>query len=75
MQNSISYCHQFQTETEFLAAVTAGKVTKHLHSILTELGYAPPSSPTILYEDNASAIKMINAGKPTESSCHIDIQQ
>jgi hypothetical protein len=61
------------TEVEFLAAVTAGKITKYLRSILTELGY-PPLGPTILYEDNASAIKMINAGKPTEQSCHIDIQ-
>jgi hypothetical protein len=66
-------CFASSTEAEFLAAVTAGKVTKYLPSILTKLGY-PPLGPTILYEDNASHIKMINAGKPTERSRHIDIQ-
>jgi hypothetical protein len=45
----------------------------NFRSILIELGYSP-LGPTILYEDNASAIKMINAGKPTERSRHIDIQ-
>jgi hypothetical protein len=61
------------TEAKFLAAITAGKVTKYLRSILIELGYSP-LGPTILYEDNTSAIKIINAGKPTERSRHIDIQ-
>jgi hypothetical protein len=30
--------------------------------------------PTILYVDNLAAIMMANAGKPTERSRHIDIQ-
>ena len=28
----------------------------------------------MLFEDNVSAIKMINADKPTQRCCHIDIQ-
>lgn len=61
------------TEAEFLAAVAAAKVAKYLRSILQDLGY-PQDGPTPLYEDNESCIKMINAGRPTERSRHIDIQ-
>merc|ERR1712076_341206 len=53
------------TESEFYAAVSAGKQAKYLRSILTELGF-PPEAPTKLYCDNQSAIKMINAKVPTE---------
>jgi hypothetical protein len=38
------------------------------------LGHAPSGTAPLLYEDNASIIKMINAGKPTERSRHINIQ-
>jgi KUP system potassium uptake protein len=61
------------TEAEFIAAVTAAKVAKYLRSVLAELDF-PQSSPTILYEDNLSAIMMINENKPTSRSRHIDIQ-
>ena len=61
------------TEAEFLAAVSAAKSAKYLRYILKELGFEE-SGPTVLFEDNASAIKMINAGKPTQRSRHIDIQ-
>jgi len=64
---------QVPTEAEFLAAVHAAKVAKHLRTVLAKLGH-PKSSPTTLYEDNAAAIMMINAHKPTERSRHIDIQ-
>ena len=40
---------------------------------MSELGF-PPDSPTILYKDYMSAIKMINARVPTKRSRHIDIQ-
>jgi hypothetical protein len=30
--------------------------------------------PTTLYEDNQSTIKIVNAGRPTERSRHINIQ-
>jgi hypothetical protein len=61
------------TEAEFLAAVLAAKHAKYLRSILKELGF-PQLAPTPIYEDNMSAIRMINAKVPTERSRHIDIQ-
>ncbi|HEY9819031.1 MAG TPA: Ty1/Copia family ribonuclease HI, partial [Candidatus Obscuribacterales bacterium] len=61
------------TEAEFLAAVAASKHAKYLRAIMTELGFPPPG-PTPIYEDNKSAINMINARVPTERSRHIDIQ-
>jgi hypothetical protein len=60
------------TEGEFIAAVSAAKTAKYLRSILCELGFAP-TGPTVLFEDNASAIRMINNNRPTERSRHIDI--
>jgi hypothetical protein len=61
------------TEAEFFAAVHAGKVTRYIRSILRELGF-PPDGPTIIYEDNQSTINIINNGKPTERTRHVDIQ-
>ena len=60
------------TEGEFIAAVSAAKSAKYLRSILSQIGF-PPVGPTILFEDNASAIRMINNNRPTERSRHIDI--
>jgi virulence-associated protein VapD len=60
-------------EAEFLAAVLAAKQAKYLHVVLEELGF-PQHQPTLIYEDNMSAIKMINARVPSDHSCHIDIQ-
>ena len=61
------------TEAEFLAAVHAAKIAKYLRSILLELGY-PQIGPTTLFEDNAAAILMVNANRPTPRARHIDIQ-
>jgi hypothetical protein len=61
------------TEAEFLAAVHAAKIAKYLRSILSELGYAQ-LRPTTLFEDNAAAILMVNASRPTPRARHIDIQ-
>ena len=61
------------TEAEFLAAVLSAKQAKYLRAILKELGF-PQKCPTPLYEDNMSAINMINNKVPTERSRHIDIQ-
>ena len=61
------------TEAEFLAAVLAAKHAKYLRAILKELGFSQ-DGPTPIYEDNMSAIQMINAKVPTERSRHIDIQ-
>ena len=48
-------------------------MAKHLRYILDEVGIIQ-HGPTAIYEDNAAAILMANAGKPTERSRHIDIQ-
>ena len=76
---AIAYCAKWQptvatssTEAEFIAAVSAGKMAKHLRYILDEVGIIQ-HGPTAIYEDNAAAILMANAGKPTEQSRHIDI--
>ena len=61
------------TEAEFIAAVTTAKTVKYLRSVLYELGFKQ-SQPTVIREDNASAINMVNAPSPTERSRHIDIQ-
>jgi hypothetical protein len=77
---AMSYCMKTQsitatssTKAEFLACVLTAKHAKYLCAILTELGF-PQHGPTPLYEDNMSAIKMINNHIPTECSHHIDIQ-
>ena len=61
------------TEAEFISAVSAGKMAKHLGYVLEELG-VEQHGPTAIHEDNVAAILMANAGKPTESSRHIEIQ-
>ena len=60
------------TEAEFIAAVTAAKTVKYLRMIMADLGF-PQTEPTVIFEDNQSAIHMINSGRPTERSRHIDI--
>jgi hypothetical protein len=63
------------TEAEFIAAVTAAKSIKYLRFVLADLGSDfVQEHPTIMYEDNAAAILMINSSKPTPRSRHIDIQ-
>ena len=42
-------------------------------TVLQELGFPMPG-PTILYKDNAAAIKIINARHTTKHSRHIQIQ-
>ena len=61
------------TEAELLAPVTAAKQARYLCAIMAELGYKQLEA-TPIYEDNQSAINMINARIPTERSRHIDIQ-
>ena len=61
------------TKAELMAAVTAAKNIKCMRSMLDELGH-PVEGPTPIYEDNQSAIKMINANEPTGRSGHIDMR-
>ena len=68
-----SICAQSSTEAELIAANSAAKVTKHLRFVLQELGYGQ-KDPTPTYEDNDSAIKIVNHSRPTERSRHIQIR-
>jgi len=60
-------------EAELIAANAAAKVTKHLRFILHELGYTQ-TEPTPIYEDNDSAIKIVNHSRPTDRSRHVEIR-
>jgi hypothetical protein len=63
------------TEAELMAAADATDVTKwlSLHTVLHELGFSP-TGPSILHEDNQTAINMINTSHPAKHARHIDIQ-
>ena len=61
------------TEAEFTAACDAAKVTLYIRSILEELNI-PQEHATIIYEDNAGALNMANAGQPTRRTRHMDIK-
>ena len=61
------------TKAELIAAVTAAENTKCMRSALLELG-PPMTDPTPMCEDNQSAIKTINANKPTGRSRHMDMR-
>ena len=61
------------TEAELIAAVTAAKTARYIRSVMSELGF-PQDGPTPIYEDNESAITIVNSRKPTERSRHIDIR-
>jgi len=54
-----SICAQSSTEAELIATNAAAKVTKYLRFILHELGHTQ-TEPTPIYEDNNSAIKIVN---------------
>ena len=64
---------QSSTESEVIAAVTAAKTVRYVRSVLTELGF-PQDEPTPIYEDNASAIDIVNSQKPTERTRHMEIR-
>ena len=61
------------TEAELIAAVTAAKTARFIRSVLQELGF-PQTGPTPIYEDNKPTIDIVNSGKPTQRSRHIDIR-
>jgi hypothetical protein len=61
------------TEAEFMEATVAGRMSLYIRSIMWDLDI-PQEAATILYEDNDGATAMVNAGKPTSRSRHIDIK-
>jgi hypothetical protein len=61
------------TEAEYIGMFEASKVIMWLRQFLSELGYPPPT-PTILYEDNKSAIHIVNNGNDKGRTKHMDVR-
>lgn len=61
------------TEAEYMAATEAAKEAIWLRSLLSELGY-PQADPTILYDDNQSAIALANDPVHHARVKHIDVR-
>eukprot|EP00957_Ditylum_brightwellii_P204755 15340717-Ditylum_brightwellii.AAC.1 len=60
------------TGAEFIQATSATKMVKYLRMILTELRIEQ-KEPTMVYEDNTTAMMMANANKPNGRIRYIDI--
>jgi len=61
------------TEAEYIGLFEASKIIMWFRQLLTELGF-PPTSPTTLYEDNKSAIHIVNNGNDKGRTKHMDIR-
>jgi hypothetical protein len=61
------------TETEFVALYEAATEIVFLRNLLGELGFKQ-SSPTVLYEDNQSAIHMVNGRGSFHKQKHINVK-
>jgi hypothetical protein len=61
------------TEAEYIGMFEASKVIMWLRQLLTELGY-PLTSPTIMYEDNKSAIQIVLNGNDKGRTKHMDVR-
>jgi len=64
---------QSSMEAEYLALSELGKKIIHFKNILSELGF-PQLQPTIIFEDNKSAIKLATNIYVTRKSRHINIR-
>jgi hypothetical protein len=61
------------SEAEYLALFEASKTIMWLRQFLEELGY-PPTSPTVVHEDNKSTITIISNGNNKGRRKHMDIR-
>ena len=61
------------TEAELVAACFAGKMALYLRSVLLQLGFPQPK-PTLIFEDNAATIAIVNEGRPSPRTRHVKIQ-
>ena len=59
------------TEAEFFAAIAASKIVLFLRFVLEDL-QMPMTTPTSVYKDNESCIKIVNARKPTKRTRHLE---
>ena len=61
------------TEAEYIGMFEASKVILWMRQLYAELGY-PLHSPTILYEDNKSAIHIVQHGNDKGRTKHMDVR-
>jgi hypothetical protein len=61
------------TEAEYIGMFEASKIIMWLRQFLHELGYAP-TAPTILFEDNKSAIHIAQNGNDKGRTKHMDVR-
>jgi hypothetical protein len=61
------------TEAEYIGMFEASKLIMWLRQLLNELGY-PPTSSTVLYEDNKSAIHIVQNGNDKGRTKHMDVR-
>jgi hypothetical protein len=61
------------TEAEYIGMFEASKLIMWLRQLLSELGYSP-QQPTILYEDNKSAIQIVTNGNDKGRTKHMDVR-
>jgi hypothetical protein len=61
------------TEAEYIALCEGAKIISWARQFLSELGFSQ-TNPTIIFEDNLSAIHMVNNGNDHGRTKHIDIR-
>jgi len=61
------------TEAEYLAPFIASKPIMWSRQFLVELGF-PPSTPTVVHEDNKPAINIISNGNDKGRTKHMDVR-
>ena len=61
------------TEAEFTAATDCAKTALYIRSILEDLGLHQHNA-TKIFEDNAAAIEMANAQRPTRRTKHMELK-
>ena len=64
---------QSSTEAEFVNMADAGKAALYMRCILDELQIFQ-QQPTKIFADNAGAIKLANAQKPTRRTRHVELK-